>query len=149
MRINLSEQTDVSDLLGSDLPVPDADPAEGSADRSSEQSGAGGGAGARFAWCDGVFLSALKAGKWMLLDDLNLATQVNKVGRCGKQFVPNVVRLFLRCAFLLSKRAAKSRRCRRLSGSITSGLGVWLSGDGPQGCPLLAHSFVVLPCPAC
>lgn len=107
VRINLSEQTDVSDLFGSDLPVPDAD-SNGSSDANSEhtahrdtpraggpdedygrlnpeknpepsQSKAGassGGGGARFAWCDGVFLRALKAGKWVLLDELNLATQV-------------------------------------------------------------------------
>lgn len=59
----------MSDLFGSDLPVPDADPAENGQ--------GGGGSGARFAWCDGVFLSALKAGKWVLLDELNLATQVS------------------------------------------------------------------------
>ena len=29
----------------------------------------------RFAWSDGVFLSALKAGDWVLLDELNLASQ--------------------------------------------------------------------------
>eukprot|EP00903_Cladosiphon_okamuranus_P014927 g13820.t2 len=72
VRINLSEQTDVSDLFGSDLPVPDADE---DADPAQGGQGGGGGPGARFAWCDGVFLSALKAGKWVLLDELNLATQ--------------------------------------------------------------------------
>ncbi|CAN0480072.1 unnamed protein product, partial [Ectocarpus sp. 12 AP-2014] len=66
VRINLSEQTDVSDLFGSDLPVPDTDSAEDDGETS-----------ARFSWCDGVFLSALKAGKWVLLDELNLATQVH------------------------------------------------------------------------
>jgi midasin len=44
VRINLSEQTDMIDLIGSDLPV------EGS---GSESAG-------RFAWRDGVFLQALK-----------------------------------------------------------------------------------------
>ena len=53
VRINLSEQTDIADLFGADLPAP------------------GGG----FAWRDGVFLSALKAGSWVLLDELNLAPQ--------------------------------------------------------------------------
>ncbi|CAN0159694.1 unnamed protein product, partial [Ectocarpus sp. 13 AM-2016] len=72
VRINLSEQTDVSDLFGSDLPVPDTD----SGEQSGQQMEGGGGASARFSWCDGVFLSALKAGKWVLLDELNLATQV-------------------------------------------------------------------------
>jgi len=57
VRINLSDQTDMMDLLGTDLPVD------------------GGGGGAQFAWSDGVFLSALKAGDWVLLDELNLASQ--------------------------------------------------------------------------
>lgn len=55
MRINLSEQTDMMDLLGSDIPV-------------------AGGTGT-FEWCDGVFLKALRAGDWVLLDELNLASQ--------------------------------------------------------------------------
>ena len=58
VRINLSDQTDMMDLLGTDLPV------EG-----------GGVGGAQFAWSDGVFLSALKNGDWVLLDELNLASQ--------------------------------------------------------------------------
>ncbi|KAL6070950.1 Midasin [Balamuthia mandrillaris] len=56
VRINLSEQTDMMDLLGSDLPVQ-------------------GGGGGEFAWCDGVLLKALKRGDWVLLDELNLASQ--------------------------------------------------------------------------
>eukprot|EP00898_Chlorokybus_atmophyticus_P007316 jgi/Chlat1/7586/Chrsp63S07074 len=56
VRINLSEQTDMMDLLGSDLPVD-------------------GGKGGEFWWSDGVFLQALKAGDWVLLDELNLASQ--------------------------------------------------------------------------
>jgi MoxR-like ATPase len=59
VRINLSEQTDISDLMGSDLPDPTA-----------SESG-----GAAFKWCDGVFLSALRRGDWVLLDELNLASQ--------------------------------------------------------------------------
>ena len=55
VRINLSEQTDMMDLLGSDLPSED---------------GAG-----EFTWCDGIFLRALKNGDWILLDELNLAPQ--------------------------------------------------------------------------
>lgn len=34
-----------------------------------------GGKAGEFAWCDGVFLQALKAGDWVLLDELNLASQ--------------------------------------------------------------------------
>lgn len=62
----------MSDLFGSDLPVPDGEHDSAEGESSNEQAGSG----ARFAWCDGVFLSALKAGKWVLLDELNLATQV-------------------------------------------------------------------------
>lgn len=56
VRINLSEQTDMMDLLGADLPAP------------------GGGPG-QFMWADGPLLAALKAGDWVLLDELNLANQ--------------------------------------------------------------------------
>jgi midasin len=56
VRINLSEQTDMMDLLGTDLPTAD------------------GGAGA-FKWSDGAFLAAVKSGAWVLLDELNLAPQ--------------------------------------------------------------------------
>lgn len=72
VRINLSEQTDATDLFGSDLPVPEDDGTSGSS------------SGARFAWCDGVFLRALKEGKWVLLDELNLATQVHASSHHGK-----------------------------------------------------------------
>ncbi|KAM9782721.1 LOW QUALITY PROTEIN: midasin [Neosynchiropus ocellatus] len=56
VRINLSEQTDVTDLFGTDLPVE-------------------GGQGGEFAWQDGPLLAALKAGHWVVLDELNLASQ--------------------------------------------------------------------------
>ncbi|XP_054255246.1 midasin [Indicator indicator] len=56
VRINLSEQTDVTDLFGADLPVE-------------------GGKGGEFAWRDGPLLAALKAGHWIVLDELNLASQ--------------------------------------------------------------------------
>jgi len=61
VRINLSEQTDLSDLMGSDLPVP-----EKNADGKLQAS---------FKWCDGVLLTAIKNGDWVLLDELNLASQ--------------------------------------------------------------------------
>lgn len=63
VRINLSEQTDMSDLLGADLPVP------AGADDGSDTGGA------RFAWSDGVLLRAIRNGHWVLLDELNLASQ--------------------------------------------------------------------------
>jgi midasin len=56
VRINLSEQTDMADLFGADLPVE-------------------GGCGGEFAWRDGPLLTALKASSWILLDELNLASQ--------------------------------------------------------------------------
>ena len=56
VRLNLSEQTDMMDLLGADLP-------------------ASGGEAGEFKWSDGAFLAALKNGDWVLLDELNLAPQ--------------------------------------------------------------------------
>jgi len=56
VRINLSDQTDVTDLFGADLPVE-------------------GGKGGEFAWRDGPLLAALQAGHWIVLDELNLASQ--------------------------------------------------------------------------
>ena len=56
VRINMSEQTDLMDLLGSDLPVEGAPPGT-------------------YAWVDGAFLAALRAGHWVILDELNLAPQ--------------------------------------------------------------------------
>jgi hypothetical protein len=62
-RVNLSEQTDIADLLGSDLPTANGSEGEGED-------------GPAFAWQDGPLLEALKAGHWVLLDELNLASQV-------------------------------------------------------------------------
>ncbi|XP_042404787.1 midasin-like [Zingiber officinale] len=56
VRINLSEQTDMMDLLGSDLPTQKDN-------------------GMEFSWSDGILLKALKDGSWVLLDELNLAPQ--------------------------------------------------------------------------
>jgi midasin len=88
VRINLSEQTDLSDLLGSDMPLPVSDEpdqahkAGGGGAVSSDASGGAaasggnsGGNGPQFAWCDGVLLQAVKNGDWVLLDELNLAPQ--------------------------------------------------------------------------
>jgi midasin len=55
-RLNLSEQTDLMDLFGSDVPVE-------------------GGAVGTFAWRDAPFLKAMKNGDWVLLDEMNLASQ--------------------------------------------------------------------------
>ena len=94
MRINLSEHSEISDLLGADLPVADEDSGGGggsaagseddkpTTDRSSRSGGGGGSdGGPKFVWCDGVFLQALKQGHWVLLDELNLAPQSVLEGR--------------------------------------------------------------------
>ncbi|GLH08476.1 Dynein heavy chain, cytoplasmic [Gryllus bimaculatus] len=81
IRINLSEQTDISDLFGADLPVE-------------------GGQGGQFAWRDGPLLRALKAGDWILLDELNLASQsvLEGLNACldhrGEVFIPELDRSF-------------------------------------------------------
>ncbi len=66
VRINLSEHTEISDLLGTDLPMSSDDASNNSATQSSVP---------KFSWCDGVFLKAMKEGDWVLLDELNLAPQ--------------------------------------------------------------------------
>ncbi|MGG6497318.1 UNVERIFIED_CONTAM: AAA family ATPase, partial [Bacteroidetes bacterium 56_B9] len=55
-RINLSDQTDLIDLFGSDLPVEGGQPGE-------------------FQWRDAAFLDAMQKGDWVLLDEMNLASQ--------------------------------------------------------------------------
>ncbi|KAI1718698.1 AAA domain (dynein-related subfamily) domain-containing protein [Ditylenchus destructor] len=56
-RLNLSEQTDLCDLFGSDVPVQ------------------GGDGKISFAWKDGPVLTAIKQNAWILLDEMNLASQ--------------------------------------------------------------------------
>ena len=90
VRINLSEQTDVADLLGADLPVGKARKEAKEEEEAEEMEGVESAAGekpssppppppptsaAAFAWVDGPLLSALKNGDWVLLDELNLAGQ--------------------------------------------------------------------------
>ncbi|XP_046836565.1 midasin isoform X1 [Vespa crabro] len=80
-RINLSDQTDISDLFGADLPVE-------------------GGQGGEFSWRDGPFLRALKAGEWILLDELNLASQsvLEGLNACfdhrGEIYIPELGKTF-------------------------------------------------------
>jgi hypothetical protein len=96
-RINLSEQTDMADLLGSDLPAPspvttgdgnDCSSGVGGGVAGSSSDGGGGGrydsatttvnamsAMERFRWCNGPLLKALMNGDWVILDELNLASQ--------------------------------------------------------------------------
>ncbi|ESP03979.1 hypothetical protein LOTGIDRAFT_109875, partial [Lottia gigantea] len=81
VRINLSEQTDVTDLFGADLPV------EGEK-------------GGTFAWRDGPLLQALKSGHWVVLDELNLASQsvLEGLNACldhrGEVYIPELSKTF-------------------------------------------------------
>ncbi|KAJ3798746.1 P-loop containing nucleoside triphosphate hydrolase protein [Lentinula aff. detonsa] len=80
-RINLSDQTDLMDLFGSDLPVD-------------------GGKVGEFAWKDGEFLRALQEGRWVLLDEMNLAPQAVLEGlnavldHRGSVYIPELGRTF-------------------------------------------------------
>ncbi|OWZ18792.1 Midasin-like protein [Phytophthora megakarya] len=95
VRINLSEQTDISDLFGSDLPA-----ASSPGDDEGNNAGEDEGARSMFEWCDGVFLRALKAGDWVLLDELNLASQsvLEGLNSCldhrGSVYIPELDREF-------------------------------------------------------
>lgn len=81
-RINLSEQTDLIDLFGSDAPVE------------------GGNVG-EFQWRDGPFLKAMQSGDWVLLDEMNLASQsvLEGLNACldhrGEVFIPELDRSFV------------------------------------------------------
>lgn len=94
IRINLSEQTDVSDLFGADLPV----------------EGASGGV---FAWRDGPLLQALRNGSWIVLDELNLASQsvLEGLNACfdhrGEVYVPELGQ-----TFKVSHKATKIFACQ-------------------------------------
>jgi len=82
-RINLSDQTDLIDLFGSDLPVENGAPGE-------------------FAWKDAEFLQALQQGQWVLLDEMNLAPQAVLEGlnavldHRGTVYIPELGRSFTR-----------------------------------------------------
>ncbi|KAI0270022.1 midasin [Gloeopeniophorella convolvens] len=82
-RINLSDQTDLADLFGADLPVDGGRPGE-------------------FAWKDAEFLKAMQEGHWVLLDEMNLAPQsvlegLNAVlDHRGTVYVPELGRSFSR-----------------------------------------------------
>ncbi|KAF4033085.1 ATPase family associated domain-containing protein 5 [Phytophthora infestans] len=95
VRINLSEQTDISDLFGSDLPAASSPDEDKDGNKAN-----GGGSSGMFEWCDGVFLRALKAGDWVLLDELNLASQsvLEGLNSCldhrGSVYIPELDREF-------------------------------------------------------
>ena len=76
IRINLSEQTDLVDLFGSDAP-------------------AEGGKAGEFTWRDAPFLRAMQKGEWVLLDEMNLASQsvLEGLNACldhrGEAYIPS------------------------------------------------------------
>ncbi|KAF8512096.1 midasin [Hysterangium stoloniferum] len=82
-RVNLSDQTDLTDLFGSDFPVE-------------------GGRGGEFAWKDAAFLRAMQCGDWVLLDEMNLAPQTVLEGlnaildHRGTVFLPELGRSFIK-----------------------------------------------------
>lgn len=82
-RINLSDQTDLVDLFGSDLPVEGDTPGQ-------------------FAWKDAEFLRAMQEGHWVLLDEMNLAPQAILEGlnavldHRGSVFIPELGKTFSR-----------------------------------------------------
>ncbi|RVE47722.1 hypothetical protein evm_007611 [Chilo suppressalis] len=78
VRINLSDQTDITDLFGTDLPTEDGS----------------------FTFKEGAFLSALQNGDWILLDELNLAPQpvLEGLNACldhrGEVYIPELGKTF-------------------------------------------------------
>ncbi|KAL6931390.1 hypothetical protein ACO0R3_002853 [Hanseniaspora guilliermondii] len=78
-RINLSEQTDLIDLFGSDTP--------------GENTG-------EFVWRDAPFLRAMQKGEWVLLDEMNLASQsvLEGLNACldhrGEAYIPELDKSF-------------------------------------------------------
>ncbi|KAL8727902.1 MAG: hypothetical protein Q9166_005779 [cf. Caloplaca sp. 2 TL-2023] len=82
-RINLSDQTDLVDLFGSDVPVE-------------------GGIAGQFQWREAPFLGAMQKGEWVLLDEMNLASQsvLEGLNACfdhrGQVYVPELDQTFTR-----------------------------------------------------
>lgn len=82
-RINLSDQTDLTDLFGSDVPL--------------EGSEAG-----HFGWHEAPFLTAMQNGEWVLLDEMNLASQsvLEGLNACldhrGQVYIPELDQTFSR-----------------------------------------------------
>ncbi|TFK52493.1 P-loop containing nucleoside triphosphate hydrolase protein [Heliocybe sulcata] len=82
-RINFSDQSDLIDLFGSDLPVEGGRPGE-------------------FTWKEADFLKAMQEGSWVLLDEMNLAPQAVLEGlnavldHRGTVYIPELGRSFSR-----------------------------------------------------
>lgn len=78
VRVNLSEQTDMMDLLGSEYPTNSSESQPNST--TDEQSTVNSNnedsdedEEIQFRWSDGVLLQAIKEGHWLLIDEMNLA----------------------------------------------------------------------------
>ena len=84
-RINLSDQTELMDLFGSDVPIEGAEAGQ-------------------FGWCDAPFLRAMQNGSWVLLDEMNLASQsvLEGLNACldhrGQVYISELDRTFQRHA---------------------------------------------------
>lgn len=82
-RINLSDQTELMDLFGSDVPVDGA-------------------YAGNFGWQDAPFLRAMQKGEWVLLDEMNLASQtvLEGLNACfdhrGQVYVSELDQTFIR-----------------------------------------------------
>ena len=82
-RINLSDQTDLMDLFGSDVPMENLE-------------------AAHFGWLDAPFLRAMRNGEWVLLDEMNLASQsvLEGLNACldhrGQVYISELDRTFAR-----------------------------------------------------
>lgn len=82
-RINLSDQTDLMDLFGSDVPV------------EGQEAG-------HFGWRDAPFLRAMQKGEWVILDEMNLASQsvLEGLNACldhrGQAYIPELDQTFQR-----------------------------------------------------
>lgn len=78
-RINLSDQTDLSDLFGQDVPLSEP---------------------GKFGWRSAPFLRAMEKGEWVLLDEMNLAPQpvLEGLNACldhrGEAYIPELDRVF-------------------------------------------------------
>ena len=117
IRINLSEQTDLSELFGADLPFSEAAAAEDENNNTQKQ---------RFCWRDGPFLLALKQGNWIILDEINLASQsvLEGLNSCfdhrGEIYITELNR-----KFLINKTQTKIFACQN----------PYIQGGGRKGLP--------------
>lgn len=113
IRINLSEQTDLSELFGADLPASETDKENNTQTQ-------------KFCWRDGPFLLALKQGNWIILDEINLASQsvLEGLNSCfdhrGEIYVSELNR-----KFLINKTQTKIFACQN----------PYLQGGGRKGLP--------------